>query len=67
MRNLFKLKDSSNDQIKNLKVGYDLSEIERDLVRQKIEEAKQKSTPEVFMAVRGNPWNLHLVARKRLQ
>ena len=61
MRNIYKLNDTSDVEIKNLKVDYDLSKPERDAVREKIEEAKIKSTLEVFMAVRGPSWALRLV------
>ena len=61
MRNLFKLKASNDPQIKNLQVGQDLSKSDRDAYRDKVEEAKAKSTDEVFWVVWGPPGALRLV------
>ena len=65
MRNLFKLKDCSDDDLKNIQVGYDLSKTEREKVQAKIEEAKSKSNDQDFWTVRGPPWALRLIKTER--
>ena len=59
-RNLYKMKSCEIQEIKNLQIGYDLSKTEREVVRDKVQEAKDKSTDQVFWVVRGPPWALYL-------
>ena len=65
MRNLFKLKETTDNDIKKIQVGYDLTKEEQDRVKSKIEEAKALSTDEVFWRVRGPPWALRMIDTKR--
>ena len=67
MRNLYKLKESTEAEVKDIQVGHDLSRTERDMVKDKIEEAKNKGTETDFWAVRGPPWALRLVRLDRRQ
>ena len=65
MRNLFKLKDSSDTELKTIQIGYDMSSDERNQYKIKVEEAKQKTTDQDFYVVRGPPWALRVVKSNR--
>jgi hypothetical protein len=69
MRNLFKLNSSDNPSIKETHIGYDLNENQRDIVTEKINEAKAltNSQPDYFWKVRGPPWALWLKREKKRQ
>ena len=62
MRNAPRLADASDPEIKNIHLGYDLSQNERDTVKAKIEEAKKLSaeSDQFFYKVMGPPWKLWL-------
>ena len=65
MRNLFKLKHNKDEDVDKIQVGYDMTKEERAKVKEKVAEAIAKGTDEVFYSVRGPPWALHLVQKKR--
>ena len=67
MRNAFKLGETDKDDLKNIKLGYDLSQTERSEIKAKIDEAKSKSDEQFFYRVRGPPWSLRLQRVTRRQ
>ena len=67
MRNRFKLGETNSNDLKNIKLGYDLSLTERAEVKDKIDEAKSKSNDQFFCRVRGPPWALRLQMVERRQ
>ena len=64
MRNLFKLKNTTDDDLSSIQVKYDLLPSEREHWQEMIQEAKRRSTNEVFWLVRGPPWALRLESTK---
>ena len=67
MRNAFKLGETDKDDLKNIKLGYDLSQTERSEIKAKIDEAKCKSDEQFFYQVWGPPWSLRLQRVTRRQ
>ena len=67
LRNLHKLKTCSDLKIKGLSIGHDLSETDRKLYKEKVDEAKRLSTDTDFWVVRGPPGAPRLVKRDRRQ
>ena len=65
MRNLHRLREAAMP-FKNFSVGYDMTIVEREELRKKIEEAKERnlSQNEFFWKVRGPPWALKLKKRQ---
>jgi hypothetical protein len=66
MRNVFKLRDAPA-KIKSLSIAHDLTLTEREELRKKIDEAKEKSnsSDSFYWKVRGPPWALRLIREKR--
>ena len=69
MSNLTKLKDA-DDMFKRISVTHDMTLEERDLVKKKVQEAKEKEKQhseggQWIYRVRGPPWNLTIVKLKR--
>ena len=62
MRCSFKLGQCTDPQIKIVNINYDLTESDRKLRKEKIEEAKAKTASDAkfFWKVRGPPWSLRL-------
>ena len=67
MRNLYKLKGKTDGELSEIRIGHDLTQEERDMVKAKIEEAKKLTTTTVFYKVRGPPWALRFVTEKIIQ
>ena len=65
LRNTFKLGSTTDEELKNINVAYDLSPAERDARKAKIDEAKANSTDTHFWRVKGPPWNLYTVRVER--
>ena len=61
MRNASRLADTTDPELTHIHIGYDLSQNELDIVKAKIEEAKQLSRESeqfFFYKVKGPPWKL---------
>ena len=66
MQNLSKLKDASQE-LKSLSVCYDMSESEREILKEHLRRAKEKteSSSNWRFVVRGPPWNLEEIRLKK--